>query len=208
VIGALAVLLVMAVVYTLTSNQVNSRASQAAKAKQEADSLEARANSLGAYGSFAQVKRTRTDSVKQLAAGRFDWERMMRELAAVLPEGGWVQEANASLSGGTEGQAAQSTAPAKPTLAIKGCLAKQSTVAAFMVRLRRLYLVEDVALNESVSKGVQGAAGDPNANKPTLDNCGRMYAFDLTVTFKAAAPTGKEAPLGRDAVPARLGGGS
>jgi len=140
------------------------------------------------------------------------------ELAAVLPRGGWVQEAKASVTGNTEGQAPEAGAATKPALQLTGCLREQSDVAAFMVRLRKLYLVEDVELQESVTTagadkaaaaaGRDAPSADPNASKPTIDNCGRLFKFDITVTFEAAAPTGKEAPRGSNAVPARLGGGS
>ena len=78
VLGVLGVLLVMAAVYTLTSNQVKDRTTQAEEARQEADGYEARVQALGAYGNFRQTKETRLASVRDLAKNRFDWERLMR----------------------------------------------------------------------------------------------------------------------------------
>ena len=40
--------------------------------------------------------RTRLQSVSEVAATRFDWERFMRELAHIMPEGSWMQSADAS----------------------------------------------------------------------------------------------------------------
>jgi Tfp pilus assembly protein PilN len=206
VVGVLAALVVMAAVYTFTSNQANSRKSDAAVAAQDAKRLEARAKSLGSYGNFSQVKVTRTASVKQLATSRFDWERLLRELASVLPTGGWLKEASASVTGDT-GTATATTAtapvagaPTQPSLHLVGCAPSQTEVAKFMVRLRQLYLVSDVALGQS-------ARGDA-ATAPTVDSCGRYLDFDLNVTFVSAAPTVDETPPGRRSVPARLGGGS
>ena len=68
VLGVLGALLVMALAFTLTANQANSKKSQAASVKQEADQAEARTTSLGAFGSFASITATRTASVKQLAS--------------------------------------------------------------------------------------------------------------------------------------------
>lgn len=205
VVGLLAALVVMALAYTLTANQASSRESQAAAVKQDADQAEARAKALGAFGSFAQIKATRTATVKELAEGRFDWERLLRELSAVLPEGAWLQETNASVAGdvaAAEGGSAPGAAeaPAKPAASLLGCTRKQSDVAAFMVRLRKLYLVDDVQLKSSE----RGDTGGP----PSVENCGRYFKFDLLVTFSSPAPTGREAPLGRTSVPAKLGGGS
>jgi Tfp pilus assembly protein PilN len=205
VVGVLAVLLLMAGFYTLTSNQVNSKKTQAAEASQEADQLEARALALSQFGNFAAVKRARVESVRQLAEGRFDWERMLRELSVILPEGSWLQETSASTTGQEAAAAsgddtAAAGAVAKPSLSLVGCTRRQGEVAKFMVRLRQMYLVDDVQLNESATE----EGGGP----PTLDNCGRFYKFDLLVTFSSAAPIGREAPEGRNSVPARLGGGS
>ena len=68
-----------------------------------------------------------------------------------------------------------------------------------MVRLEQMYRVTDVKLNESVR--------DQSATDTTLDNCGRLYKFDLTVTFSPTPPA-HEAPNGEVSVPASLGGGS
>jgi len=204
-IGVLGVLLVMVLAYTVTSNQSNAKTAKAAAVKQQADQAEARARSLGAFANFTDVKKTRSASVKQLAAGRFDWERMVRELAAVFPRGGWIQEVKSSATGTAQGSTAGAAGgkPAKPSMELIGCLPKQSDVAALMVRLRRLYLAEDVALKQSVQSEPTSAN-----TKPSLDNCGTMFGFDVTVSFSSSAPTGHEAPPNHSAVPAKLGGGS
>ena len=68
-----------------------------------------------------------------------------------------------------------------------------------MVRLRELYRVDDVQLNES-------AAGERN-EEASVESCGALYTFNLTVQFSAAEPS-REAPRGSNSVPASLGGGS
>jgi Tfp pilus assembly protein PilN len=217
VLGVLGVLLVMALAITVVSNQANSRKSQTAVVKAEADRSEAQAARLGAFGDFASIKATRTASVQQLATGRFDWERFLRELGSVLPEGSWLQDVSASVTGdvasagGTSsGSSTSSTssaatlaspnAPKLPAAQLTGCTPHQHDVADLMVRLRKLYLVSDVELKSSERGQGTGV--------PTIEDCGRYLKFDLSVTFKAAAPTGREAPAGDKTVPARLGGGS
>jgi Tfp pilus assembly protein PilN len=211
VLGVLATCLVIALAFTLTANQTNSRKSQTAVAKAEADRAKAQAQQLGAFGDFASIKTTRTASVKQLATGRFDWERFLRELASVLPEGSWLQDVNASVTGdvtapgSTTGSAStptttSTTAPQLPAAALTGCTPNQHDVADLMVRLRKLYLVQDVELTSSERGEGTGV--------PTVDNCGSYLKFDLSVTFSSAAPTGHEAPAGDRSVPTRLGGGS
>ena len=99
VLGVLVALLVMTALYVTTANKATSRANATAAASAEAEQLEARANELGAFGDFAQIKETRVASVRQLADARFDWERLMREVSRVLPSGGWFKTVNASTTG-------------------------------------------------------------------------------------------------------------
>jgi Tfp pilus assembly protein PilN len=199
-IGLLSVLLLMAAAYTLTSNQVKDRTTKATEAQQEADGWEARARALGSYGNFNTTKETRLASVRQLAANRFDWERLLREVSALLPAGSWLKETSASVTGEIEGVAPAAGQPVQPGAVLKGCAPKQSDVAKLMVRLRQAYLVDDVELKESVrGEDTEGAS---------LDSCGRLLQFDVLIKFSSAAPNEREAPLGEKSVPARLGGGS
>lgn len=201
-LGGLAVLLVMTAGYVLSANNVTKRQNETVAASAEADRLEAQATELGPFGNFAQIKEMRVAAVRQLADSRFDWERLMRELSRVTPKGGWIQEVKASVSGALEGAPTTTTdaaaAPSGPSMAVTGCLPRQSDVADMMLRLRRMHRVEDVTLTESVISDLRGT--------PTLDNCGQLYQFDINVAFAAAAP--QEAPDGETRVPAALGGGS
>lgn len=207
VLGVLAVLFAMSAVYVLTANQATSRANEAATASAEADALEAEAAQLGAFGDFAAIKEQRVASVRQLAATRFDWERLMRELARVLPKGGWLQQASASVTGEVESSSASSGSTeaaatgavgSTPKARLTGCMPRQGSVADMMLRLRRMYRVEDVELTESVMEDLNSPA--------SISSCGSYYKFDVTVTFSAAPAA--EAPDGDARVPAALGGGS
>ena len=203
VLGVLAVLLVMAVAYVLTANSVNDKTSKAATAKQEADTLEAQASQLDSFTDFAAIKEQRLAAVVTAAQTRFDWERLMRELSRVMPAGSWLQTTQASVLGdpnaaATPAPTGATTTVAAPSATFVGCTPKQSEVAKILVRLRSLHRVVDVELNESLKEqGVQ---------EVTVDSCGPLYKFDVTVTFAPA--TEAEAPRGSDSVPASLGGGS
>jgi len=72
-----------------------------------------------------------------------------------------------------------------------------------MVRLGKLYRVDDVKLNESALESLGADAAD----QASFDGCGSYYKYDLTVTFSATPPA-REAPQGATRVPASLGGGS
>jgi Tfp pilus assembly protein PilN len=207
VVGVLGALLLMVVGYVLVSNQATSRTNDAAAARAEADRLEQTAAQKSAFTSFAQIKQQRIASVGSVAQTRFDWERLMRELARIMPERSWIQTADANVAGDPEATGPTSTAAAagvvQPTANLVGCTPRQSDTATMMVRLRNLYRVEDVQLNEST----QEIIGGTDETKSTVDNCGPLYKFDITIDFSATPPA-SEAPSGATRVPASLGGGS
>jgi hypothetical protein len=62
-----------------------------------------------------------------------------------------------------------------------------------------MYRVTEVTLNESTRES--------GTSETTLQNCGKLYKFDLTVSFSPVPPA-SEAPKGETRVPASLGGGS
>ena len=203
VLAVLTVLLALVAAYVLTSNQVTDNQNQTAAAKTEADRLEAKAALAADYVDFAAIAEQRVASVAGVAEARFDWERFMRELSRIMPEGSWLQSSDASVTGalGT----AETTAPAPaaaavgPSATLVGCTPHQSDVAALMVRLRQLHRVNDVELIESVQEQAGQLA--------TFESCGRLYSFELTLSFDATQPA-SEAPPGASRVPASLGGGS
>ena len=227
-LGVLGAVFVAMLVYVLTLNSINSSKTETAEATAEAARLEAEANALGAYGDFAKIKTERVKSVQTLAQGRFDWERLVRELAHVLPSDVWLVNASASASpsdaaatpgaagaaGAASGAAADPTGAAPvasgPVLTIQGCARDQSQVAVTLVRLRELQGAEDVSLEHSTqgedpSSGGTGSA--PNTSGASDQGCGVTdgkpnYSFQADVTF-AAQPVASSGD-----VPDRLGGGS
>jgi Tfp pilus assembly protein PilN len=203
VLGVLGVLLVMAVAYVVVANSVNERTTAAEEARQEADAYEAQTKNLKSFTDFASIKNQRLAAVMAAAQTRFDWERLMREVAHVMPAGSWLQETTASVAGDAESSttpasSAAAAVPTGPSATFSGCTPRQSEVAKILVRLRQMHRVSDVELNESVVT--------PGDNAITLDSCGSFYNFNVTVRFDPAPPV--EAPLGSDRVPVSLGGGS
>jgi len=204
-LGLLAVLLAMAVVYVLTANSVTEREGKAEEARLEADRLEAEATNKASFTDFAAIAQTRMVSVAGVASARFDWERFMRELSLVMPEGSWLRSASASAAGAPEAAAAPASATptepdtASPSATLTGCTPEHSDVARMMVRLRQLHRVTDVVLTQSSKEDATQSA--------SFDSCGASAGFDLTVTFSPTTPVA-EAPRGAARVPASLGGGS
>jgi Tfp pilus assembly protein PilN len=226
-VGGLAALVLLAALYIVTANKVTSRENETAEAKQQTQVAQAKIASLGAYGDFATVAEQRSASVKRLAGGRFDWERLTRELAVVLPDNVWLTEVDASVSPetaaagaagapGTSGAAGAPGAAGEPAVdgpsaKLAGCAKNQPDVAKLMVRLRQMHRVDDVVLKESSKSEDSAATGGTATSSATAvgtEGCGSAYSFELTVVFDQTAPTAAPAPGdGSPRVPARLGGG-
>jgi Tfp pilus assembly protein PilN len=229
VLGVLGALLVMSVVYALSLNQVNSNKTDIARAKSEIEQAKAQVAASAEFGDFHSVKETREASVKQLASGRFDFERLMRELALVLPAHTWLLDASTSTTGADSGAPGAATPPppaagapaatttdsagaagTNPTLNLSGCALKQNNVAVLLVRLRKLYRAEDVDLEESAEDTTDqgGARAQTSSDSAGAgeESCGAgRFKFTVHVKF-SASPDGEKPHGGK--VPAKLGGGS
>jgi Tfp pilus assembly protein PilN len=225
VVGVLGVTLVMVLFYVLTVNGINSRKNQVVKAKAETAQAQARAASLSAYGDFSKIKEQRVQSVKQLADGRIDWERLARGLARVLPSGVWLTSASASATGTpTAAGGASSSSPGaapggtdsstatSPKVELIGCAPSHSAVAVTLVRLRELPGAQDVQLNDitrpQASAGTTSSGtGATSAGAAGDSDCGTIHGaqgakWDATVIFSSNPGSGTKE------VPKSLGGGA
>jgi hypothetical protein len=236
VVGVLGIVLVMVLLYVLTSNGINSKKDAVARATAETAQAEKRVKDLSSYGNFSQVKEQRVSSVKQLASGRIDWERLALGLAHVLPSDVWLTSATASATGkNVEGSSAPptpapSTAPpaggssttgasgpqggptpsavaeTKPTLLLNGCARTRHSVAVTLVRLREISGAEDVQLSNLAQPAPAAAAS--GATGGGSDDCGQTHG-KMNVIWSANVvfkPNPGSAPSDGK-VPARLGGG-
>ena len=206
-LGALGALVVAVLVYVLTLNSINGAKTDIAEAKAETVRATAEAEALGAYGDFAKVKKERETAVRQLAQSRVDWERMVRELAHVLPDGVWIQSAEAADSAASLESDADPTASAGPVLKVIGCAVDQQQVSVALVRLRTIQGAEDVKLTNSTrgddpEADTTGGASSAASGECGLTNGEPNYSFEADVSLTAQLPA--EQP---GTVPARLGGG-
>ena len=206
-LGTLGALVVAVLVYVLTLNSINGAKTDIAEAKAETVRATAEAEALGAYGDFAKVKKERETAVRQLAQSRVDWERMVRELAHVLPDGVWIQSAEAADSAASLESDADPTASAGPVLKVIGCAVDQQQVSVALVRLRTIQGAQDVKLTNSTRGDDPEAGTTGGASSAASGECGLTagepnYSFEADVSLTAQLPA--EQP---GTVPARLGGG-
>ena len=191
-VAALAVLLLMVVLYVVTNNGINDAKDKTAQAQAQQAAAEARIGQLQAYGNFAALKASREAAVRDVALVRFDYERLMREMALVLPHDTYLTAFSATSAGAASTTTTPAATGSGPSVTITGCAPSHQGVATAIVRLRQLHNVLDVELQSSTHAGT--AAPGSGGVCPTQ--------FSATLTFQA-----ESVPAGQEAVPARLGGG-
>jgi Tfp pilus assembly protein PilN len=234
VVGLLVVLLLGTGAYVLMVNSLTSTREKTEQVRQEADAAEAKAGRLSAFGAFSQVKTTRYASVTELARGRFDWERLMREMARVLPPSVYVTSMSAGTNGEGSTPAGQSGGSAPPSdssagegapqLTLSGCATSQPEVATTLVRLRSLHRAVDVRLADSSKEtvtpggGPAASSGSTGTSAPAASGGGGTAAGANDgcearggrpdYRFQATVVFGQDPDAGPGRVPGSLGGGS
>ncbi len=205
VVGALAVLFFAVVALAFTSKNISDKESDKAAAEQELTAATERAQSLAEFQNFRTIHDTRTTTVSSLAQSRFDWERVMRELALVIPSNVWLINLTGSVSPAVqlnEGAeiAIRDTVPG-PAIELIGCSVGQDEVAGFVAALEDIDGVTRVGVEES-AREVQdpgSAGGDSASGAGGTDDCRTrdfIYQFKIVVAFDAvpAPPSATTAP--------------
>jgi Tfp pilus assembly protein PilN len=199
-VGALALALIAVTAVVLTNNTVSERKAEVATLEaQEAEATEL-ADSLQPYAEFASLEQKRVATVTTLAESRFDWERVLRELAVIVPEGVWLTtltgtvRPDVQLGEGSENDL-RATIPG-PALAMSGCGLSQEDVAEFVAALEDIDGVTRVAVNRSEKPDLAGGGPATGGGCDELDSA---LQFDAIAAFDeapvpAAASTAPGAP--------------
>lgn len=153
-VGALALALGAVTLLVLTNNKVADRKAEISSIKQQEASARARAEQLAPFTNFSTVEQQRRDTIKSLADSRFDWERVMHELALVMPSDIWLTQLTGSVGGaaapaGSDTSTADTSSITGPSLQLSGCAAGQDAVAGFLSALRDIDGVTRVGLTSS-----------------------------------------------------------
>ena len=98
VLGALVAVLIGVSALVLVNNQISESKSEVATLESEDAAAAAKAQQLASYTQFQEMSEQRVATVQSLADSRFDWERVMRELALVLPSDVWLTNLTATAS--------------------------------------------------------------------------------------------------------------
>jgi Tfp pilus assembly protein PilN len=212
-VAGLILALAVTVMYVTTSGKIDDRTAEVATLEAQEAAAAARAEALQPYTEFATLAQTREATIAQLANSRFDWERVLNELALVLPSDVWLVRLTGTVSpevqiDGSSGVATRSEVPG-PALELTGCATSQDAVAGFVSALRDIDGVTRVGLQSSAlpdgeseatggSDGEQAAAGADCQTRDFITLFELVIAFDDATTAAAGTPEAGAVP----AVPA------
>ena len=180
-IGVFAVGLIAVVALVLTQNSVTESENEIAELEVARDEAAQRAEALAPYAEFASLQAQRETTISSLAQSRFDWERVLRELALVIP--GEVSLANLEASSAPE-EAGDPAAGSGPSLTMIGCAPDHTAVATFVAALEDIDGVTRVALDNSIA--AESEAPGANAGGEICDP--KATVFTVRAVFDGVAP--------------------
>jgi Tfp pilus assembly protein PilN len=211
IVAVLAVALLGVTGVVLTNNQISDRKAEKSGLEGQLAQAEAQARRVSSFANFASLQQAREQTVATLAQSRFDWERVLRELAIVIPEDVWLTHLTATVSPEVQledsGSSASSSSSVSldsvegPALHLEGCGDGHEAVARFLAALRDIDGVTRVSVlssdrpdpssaTEGSSAGAAGSGGGASGDCATRDfisKFGIVAAFDA-VQISASPP--------------------
>jgi len=187
-LGLLAGVAVLALLYGVADHQIASRKSEAAHVSAQAQAAQAQAASLAPYTSFIATREARQQAVATLVNSRFDWAHAFHEFGRVLPSGISISSLNGTVgtaeatpgaakpaaasaasasaaSAGASSSVASATPPGSlPTFTLSGCATSQREVAVMLERLRLMDGASNVTLQSSTKGASSGSGGCANTD--------------------------------------------
>jgi Tfp pilus assembly protein PilN len=212
-LGALAVLVLLAGSWALAGKSVTDKRAQLARLEQDAGATEAQSAGLAGYSQFSSLRVRRVETVSSIAKSRFDWSHAMHELGRVLPSSVWLTSmtgtvtSTTAVDGGTQ-NGLRSALPG-PAIDLVGCTTSQDEVARVVTRLRLVDGVIRVALASTAKSDGVGGTTSSNNGGDCRNGSKKFPQFEVVVFFETppAASAATTTP-GATAAPAAAGTGS
>ncbi len=214
ILAALGVLLLGVIAVAFTSKQISDKENEVAGLEQELQNKTAEAERLRPFTEFAAVEESRNATVSSLAQSRFDWERVLNEMALIIPSNVWLTQLAGTVSPSVQIEEGPDIAVRDsvtgPALEIVGCATGQDAVAEFIADLEDIDGVTRVGIasSERPEEGSTDAGTTTettSGSNETSEECRTrdfITKFELVVAFDAVpTPTGATTTPG---VPAPL----
>jgi Tfp pilus assembly protein PilN len=220
IVAVLAVALLGVTGAVLTNNQVSDRRAEKSGLESQLAEAQAQARRVGSFASFASLQQAREQTVASLAQSRFDWERVLRQLAIVIPEDVWLTHLTATVSPEVQltdsGSSSSSSSGVSgldsvqgPALQMQGCGDGHEAVARFLAALRDIDGVTRVSVLSSdrpdPSSATEGSSAEATASgggasggcatRDFISTFSTVVAFDavqINVSTQGAPPATAE----------------
>jgi Tfp pilus assembly protein PilN len=192
VLGVLAVIVAMSAAYTLTNRSLSTRHAELDSLQSQVETAQAQVQRYSSYTGFTALRQKRTETVRSLAASRFDWSHALHELARTIPSNAWLTSLKGTVAPGVSVDGG-STDPLRaslpnPAIEVIGCTTSQGDVAKVMSSLRRMDGVERVSLSSS-QKLEQSATNSSTGGSDGDCRNGNAHYPQFSMTLFFSNPT-------------------
>jgi Tfp pilus assembly protein PilN len=204
VLGVLAAVVAMSAAYTLANRSISDRRTELDSVQAQVDTAQAQVQRYASYTGFSALRQKRSETVRSLAASRFDWSHALHELARTIPSNAWLTSLKGTVMPGVAIEGASSdplrASLQKPAIEVVGCTTTQADVARVISSLRRIDGVERVSLSSSQRLESSASSGSNTADGSDGDcrnGNARFPQFSMTLFFATPnSPTGAQTASG------------
>jgi Tfp pilus assembly protein PilN len=205
ILAALALGVAAVTALVLTTNTISDRKAEASELEAREAAARSEAESLRAFAEFATLSEARAQTVTSLARSRFDWERVLRELALVIPDDVWLVQLSGAASPDVQVEDAAEVSAgsniAGPALSMVGCATSHEAVARFLQALKDIDGVTRVGLGKSERPLSESGGSSGEDSGASGEDC-RTRAFITRFEIVAAFDEVSVPPLDAGTAPA------
>lgn len=195
-LAALAVAVVLAIIYVTASNQVSSDKAKVTSLRAQTQAAQGTAAKLSPYVQFATLAQERATTIRGIVSSRFSWQAALAGLARVVPANTSLQSLSGSVvpGVGVSGSSGASSLRGDidaPAFELTGCSDSQDDVARLISRLRLIDGVTHVSLQDAQKTGASSSGVSTSSGG--AQGCGsNAPTFDLVVFFAPIANAGAD----------------
>jgi Tfp pilus assembly protein PilN len=197
VLAVLAAVVAMSAAYTLANRSVGEKRAELDSVQTQVETAEATVQRYASYTGFSALRQKRTETVRSLAASRFDWSHALHEIARTIPSNAWLTSLKGTVTPGVSIDGGSSdplrNSLQKPAIEIVGCTTGQDAVAKVISSLRRVDGVERVSLSSSQKLEQSASSGSDGQDGDCRNGNAHFPQFSMTLFFATPnSPTGAQ----------------
>lgn len=154
VVGTLAVIVALGVVYAFAVKSVAHRKGELAAVTAQVAQVQQQTAALAPFVNVESLRQRAASGVVSLAESRFNWPQAMSQLALALPRDVTLTSftGTAATDGGGASATTTSTSTGGSTFSLAGCASSQAEVATIVSNLQEIPSVTNVSLEDATKK--------------------------------------------------------